>query len=51
MQIASDAFHPPPEVITQRAQGFVSQLARAGARLVMLIDLPKVIGEETLSGE
>jgi purine-binding chemotaxis protein CheW len=51
VQIAPDAFRAPPDVVTHRAQGFVSSLAQAGARLVMLIDLPKVIGEETLSGE
>jgi purine-binding chemotaxis protein CheW len=51
VQIAPEAFRAPPDVITQRAQGFVSSLAQSGARLVMLIDLPKVIGEETLSGE
>jgi purine-binding chemotaxis protein CheW len=51
VQIAEDAFSAPPDVITQRAQGFVTSLAQAGARLVMLIDLRKVIGEETLSGE
>lgn len=51
VQIAAGAFSAPPEVVVQRAQGFVTAVARAGARLVMLIDLPKVIGEEALSGE
>jgi purine-binding chemotaxis protein CheW len=51
VEIAAEAFHAPPEVIAHRAQGFVTALAQAGARLVMLIDLRKVIGEEALSGE
>jgi purine-binding chemotaxis protein CheW len=51
VEIAANAFSAPPEVIAQRARGFVTSLAQAGARLVMLIDLRKVIGEETLSGE
>jgi len=51
VQLAPDAFAAPPEVVTERAQGFVRSIARAGSRLVMLIDLPKVIGEETLHGE
>jgi purine-binding chemotaxis protein CheW len=51
VEIAADAFQPPPDVVADRAQGFVTSLARAGARLVMLIDLRKVIGEEALSGE
>jgi purine-binding chemotaxis protein CheW len=51
VEIAAEAFQAPPEVVAHRAQGFVTALAQAGARLVMLIDLRKVIGEETLSGE
>jgi purine-binding chemotaxis protein CheW len=51
LRIDDDAFSAPPEVITNRAQGFVASLAKAGARMVMLIDLRKVIGEEALSGE
>ena len=51
VRIAGDAFSTPPEVIVHRAEGFVTKVARAGARVVMLIDLPKVIGEEVLRGE
>jgi purine-binding chemotaxis protein CheW len=53
--LADDAFSAPPEVVTQRAHGFVTGLAQAGAqtgkRMVMLIDLRKVIGEETIDGD
>lgn len=49
--IAADAFQAPPDVITQQAQGFVTSVAQAGKRLVMLIDLRKIIGEEALSDE
>ena len=51
VHLAADAFAAPPEVVTERAQGFVRSVARAGTRLVMLIDLRKVIGEEARSGE
>jgi purine-binding chemotaxis protein CheW len=51
VELSTEAFSAPPEVISQRAQGFVTALAQTGKRMVMLIDLPKVIGEETLSGE
>jgi purine-binding chemotaxis protein CheW len=51
LKIDDDAFSAPPDVITHHAQGFVASLAKAGARMVMLIDLRKVIGEEALSGE
>lgn len=50
LQLPEDAFSAPPEVVTERAQGFVSALARAGKRMLMIIDLHKVIGEETLHG-
>lgn len=42
---------PAPEVVSDGGQGFVWAVARASSRLVMLIDLPKVIGEETLDGQ
>jgi purine-binding chemotaxis protein CheW len=48
VRLADDAFESPPEAVTRQAQGFVTSLARAGARLLMLIDLQKIIGEETL---
>ena len=51
VHLSADAFAAPPEVISERAQGFVRSVARAGARLVMLIDLRKVIDEEAFSGE
>jgi purine-binding chemotaxis protein CheW len=49
--IGADAFHAPPDVIARQARGFVTSVAQAGPRLLMLIDLEKVIGEEALSGE
>jgi purine-binding chemotaxis protein CheW len=51
LRLPADSFAAPPDVVRERAQGFVRSVARAGARLVMLIDLRKVIGEEALSGE
>ena len=51
VHLPADAFAAPPDVVSVRAQGFVRSVARSGARLVMLIDLRKVIGEEALSGE
>jgi chemotaxis signal transduction protein len=41
---------PPPQGITQETDGFVKAVAQAGARLVMLIDCSKVIGEEQIHG-
>ena len=45
--LAGEAFQPPPEVIADQTQGFVQAIAEAGQRLMMLLDFPKVIGEES----
>lgn len=37
---------PPPEVLTSASQGFVKAVAKSGKRLLMLIDFPRVVGEE-----
>ena len=49
--IAAADFEPPPELITTQAAGYVTKVARAGARLLMLIDCRKVIGEEMPIGQ
>jgi purine-binding chemotaxis protein CheW len=51
VEIPDDSFRPPPEVVTEQAEGFVLSVAQAGTRLVMLIDFEKVIGQETLHGK
>jgi purine-binding chemotaxis protein CheW len=51
LHIAADQFRPPPEVIREQAEGFVTSVAQAGQRLVMMIDFAKVIGEELPDGE
>ena len=37
---------PPPELVAHEARGMVKAVAQVGARLVMLLDFAKVIGEE-----
>jgi purine-binding chemotaxis protein CheW len=49
--IAADDFRPPPELIAEQSSGYVTQVAQAGSRLLMLIDFRKVIGEEVLHGK
>jgi purine-binding chemotaxis protein CheW len=51
LHIASDQFRPPPEVIREQAEGYVTSVAQAGPRLVMMIDFAKVIGEEIPDAE
>jgi chemotaxis signal transduction protein len=33
-------------VVTQQAQGFVTALAQAGTRMLMLVDLHKIVGDD-----
>ncbi|HTV22009.1 MAG TPA: chemotaxis protein CheW [Polyangiaceae bacterium] len=49
--IPAEEFHPPPELIAQQSAGYVTKVARAGTRLLMLIDFHKVIGEEVSLGK
>lgn len=51
IELSADAFSAPPQAVTHRAQGFVTALAQAGTRMVMRVDLGKIIGEEELHGE
>jgi purine-binding chemotaxis protein CheW len=55
VRIPSEDFHPPPQVVTEGAAGFVSSVAQTGKRLVMRVDFSKVIGphipEETGHGK
>ncbi len=51
VRIAADQFRPPPELVSEQAAGFVSAVAQTGARLLMLLDFGKVIGEEVLHGD
>jgi purine-binding chemotaxis protein CheW len=36
-----DQFRPPPELIAEQAAGYVTKVAQAGSRLLMLIDFAK----------
>jgi purine-binding chemotaxis protein CheW len=49
--IAAEDFKPPPELIAEQSSGYVTRVAQAGARLLMLIDFRKVIGEEMPIGQ
>ena len=46
MTISTDRFQPPPELIAEQAAGYVKSVLQTGARLLMLIDFEKVIGDE-----
>ena len=50
LQIDAAAFEKPPEVIEQQSAGFVKGVAAIAKRLFLLIDVPRVIGEEPSHG-
>lgn len=44
LRLEASAFAPPPDVIREQSQGFVSSIARTSAGVVMRIDFERVIG-------
>lgn len=47
LKLSADQIKPPPPLLLDQTNGFVRAVAQSGKRLVMLIDLEKVIGEDT----
>jgi purine-binding chemotaxis protein CheW len=50
LHIAAAAIEKPPEMIDQQAAGFVKGVATIAKRLFLLVDVPRVIGEELSNG-
>ncbi len=50
MKLKPEELQPPPPMVVEQTQGFVKAVAQVGKRLVMLIDFPRVIGEEKVHG-
>lgn len=48
LKLDEQQLHATPTVVSERSRGFVHGVARMGPRLLMLLDLAKVIGEEEL---
>lgn len=51
LKIPAVDFQPPPSVMSQQDDGLVKAVAQVGPRMLMLIDLGKVIGEEPEHGQ
>jgi purine-binding chemotaxis protein CheW len=51
MQIEESAFEKPPELIEDQVNGFVKGVATVSSRLLLLVDIPRIIGEELRHGE
>ncbi len=48
VRIEPSAFHPPPDLLAAQTRGFVREVAQAGSRLVLRIDLERVIDLDAL---
>jgi purine-binding chemotaxis protein CheW len=46
LQIDDAAFEKPPELIERQTAGFVKAVATVAKRLFLLVDIPRIIGEE-----
>jgi len=51
VKLAPEQLQPPPPLVMEQAKGFVKAVAQVGPRLVMLIDFPRVIGEEKVHAD
>lgn len=51
LKLTPEQLKPPPPLMAEQAGGMVKAVAQVGPRLVMLIDLEKVVGEDKSDGE
>jgi purine-binding chemotaxis protein CheW len=48
LRLDEAAFEPPPELVDSQASGFVKAVATQAQRLLLVVDVPRLIGEEAL---
>ena len=48
LRLDEGSFEPPPELIDEQARGFIKAIATQAQRLLLVVDVPRVIGEEAL---
>jgi purine-binding chemotaxis protein CheW len=48
LRLDETAFEPPPELLDNQAAGFVKAVATQAKRLLLVVDVPRLIGEEAL---
>jgi len=48
MKLTPDQLKPPPPLLAKQAAGWVKAVAQVGPRLLMLMDLNEVVGEEQI---
>jgi purine-binding chemotaxis protein CheW len=50
VKLDDTAFEKPPELVDDQASGFVRAVAAIARRLILLVDVPRIIGEELSHG-
>ncbi len=50
LKIDDTAFEKPPEIIERQTAGFVKAVATLTKRMYLLVDIPRIIGEELTHG-
>ena len=51
VQIDEASYQKPPEIIEDQSSGFVRGVATAKQRLFLLVDVPRIIGEDPSHGQ
>jgi purine-binding chemotaxis protein CheW len=46
LRLDEATFEPPPELVTAQAAGFVKAVTTVAQRLLLVVDVPRVIGED-----
>lgn len=49
LRLDETTFEPPPELVDSQASGFVRAVATQAQRLLLVVDVPRLIGEETIN--
>ncbi len=50
LQLDTDAFESPPELIERQSNGFVRAVATRAQRMFLLVDVPRVLGKDLTHG-
>jgi purine-binding chemotaxis protein CheW len=48
LKLDEATFEPPPELLESQAAGFVKAVTTQASRLLLIVDVPRLIGEEAL---
>ena len=51
LQLDEAGFEKPPDIVDRQSAGFVTAVATVAQRLFLLVDVPRIIGEELAHGQ